>query len=217
MLEAEERQQAAFDKKLAQEEAWIRQGVRAQRSRAQGRIEALHAMRAERRARRERTGNVNLRLAEAERSGVKVIEAENMSFRLARRPAARARLHHDHHRAATRSASSGPTGRARRRSSSSSSASSRPQAGTITHGTKLEVVYFDQLRAQIDDAKTVADNIANGNETVTIDGRTRHVISYLQDFLFTPDRARTPAGCSPAASATACCWRGSSRSRPTSW
>ena len=193
VLEAEERQQALFDKKLAQEEAWIRRGVRAQRSRAQSRINQLMQMRAERRARRERTGNVNLRLTEAERSGVKVIEAEAMSFawpdgRMLVKDFTTTLIRGD------KIGIIGPNGVGKTTLIKLLLGQIAPSSGTITHGTRLEVVYFDQLREQIEDKKTVADNIANGNLTVTIDGRARNVISYLQDFLFAPDRARTPAG-----------------------
>jgi ATP-binding cassette subfamily F protein uup len=193
VIEAEEKQQALFDKKLAQEEAWIRRGVRAQRSRAQSRINQLMEMRAERRARRDRTGDVTLRLAEAERSGVKVIEAENMSFawapdRVVVRDFTTTLIRGD------KIGIIGPNGAGKTTLIKLLLGQLAPTSGTITNGTKLEVVYFDQLREQIDDSKTVADNIANGNSTVTIDGRTRNVIGYLQDFLFAPDRARTPAG-----------------------
>jgi len=192
VLEAEERQQALFDKKLAQEEAWIRRGVRAQRSRAQSRINQLMQMRAERSARRERTGNVTLRLGEAERSGVKVIEADGASFswgdgRMMLRDFSTVITRGD------KIGLIGPNGSGKTTLIKLLLGQLQPTAGLIKHGTNLEVVYFDQHRAEIDDAKTVADNIANGNSTVTIDGRSRHVISYLQDFLFTADRARTPA------------------------
>jgi len=192
VIAAEEKQQAAFDKKLAQEEVWIRKGVRAQRSRAQGRIHALMKMRADRAARRERLGNVTLRLGEAERSGVKVIDVEAMSFAY---PDGRL-LVRDFTTTFTRGDKIGiigPNGAGKSTLIKLLLGQLAPTGGTIKHGTNLEVVYFDQMRAQIDDAKTVADNIAGGNETVTVDGRTRHVISYLQDFLFTADRARTPA------------------------
>ena len=192
VLEAEEKQQAVFDKKLAQEEEWIRRGVRAQRSRAQGRIHALMAMRAERLARRERTGNATIRLAEAARSGVKVIDVENMTFaysngRVLVRDLTTTIIRGD------KIGLIGPNGAGKSTLIKLLLGELAATAGTITHGTNLEVVYYDQLRAQIADDKSVADNIVNGNATVTIEGRTRNVISYLQDFLFTPDRARTPA------------------------
>ena len=191
-LAAEERQQAALDKQLAQEEEWIRRGVRAQRSRAGARIEALRRLRTERRERRERAGSVNLRLAEAERSGVKVIEAASVSFayadgRVLVRDFSTTIIRRD------KIGLIGPNGAGKTTLIKLLLGQLAPTAGVITQGTNLEVVYFDQLRAQIDDTRSVADNIANGNATVTIDGRTRHVISYLQDFLFTPERARTPA------------------------
>jgi len=192
VLEAEEKQRALFDKKLAQEEAWVRRGVRAQRTRAQSRINQLEQMRAERRARRERTGNATLRLAEAERSGVKVVAVENMTFAW---PGS-APLVRDFSTTIMRGDKIGligPNGAGKTTLIKLLLGEIAPSAGTITHGTRLEVVYFDQLRAQIDDDKSVADNIAGGNDTVTIDGRTRNIISYLQDFLFEPKRARTPA------------------------
>ena len=192
VIAAEEKQQAAFDKKLAQEEVWIRKGVRAQRSRAQGRIHALMKMRAERSARRARVGNATLRLSEADRSGIKVIDVENMSFAY---PDGRL-IVRDFTTTLTRGDKIGiigPNGSGKSTLIKLLLGQLQPTSGTITQGTQLAFVYFDQMRAQINDSKSVADNIADGNETVTIDGRTRHVISYLQDFLFTPDRARTPA------------------------
>ena len=191
-LEAEERQQAAFDKKLAQEEEWIRRGVKAQRSRAQGRVHQLMAMRAERAARRSRVGNANLKLVEAERSGAKVVEVENMSFNY---PDGRV-LVKDFSTTIMRGDKIGligPNGAGKTTLIKLLLGQLAPTSGTIKHGTRMEVTYFDQLRSLIDDNKTVADNLNLGSDSITIDGRTRHVISYLQDFLFTPDRARTPA------------------------
>ena len=150
-------------------------------------------MRAERRAGANERAMSTCELAEAERSGVKVIEVENTAFawpdgRLLMRDFTTLIIRGD------KIGIIGPNGVGKTTLLKLLLGQIAPTSGTITHGTKLEVVYFDQLREQIDDARTVADNIANGNPTVTIDGRTRNVISYLQDFLFAPDRARTPAG-----------------------
>jgi ATP-binding cassette subfamily F protein uup len=191
-LEAEERQRAAADKKLAQEEEWIRRGVRAQRKRAGARIEALYALRAERKARRDRAGGAVIKITAADESGVKVIEAEDLSFAY---PGA-SPLVTGFSTIITRGDKIGligPNGAGKTTILKLLLGQLAPTGGTLKHGTKLEVVYFDQLRAQIDDSKTVADNVADGNTHVTIEGRTKHVISYLQDFLFEPDRARTPA------------------------
>ncbi len=193
VLEAEERQRALFDKKLAQEEEWIRRGVKAQRSRATARINALKEMRAQARARRDRTGTATIKLAEADRSGVKVIEAENVSYAYTAGGVPVIRDFSTVIRRGEKIGILGPNGAGKTTLIKLLLGQIQPTAGSVKHGTNLEVVYFDQLRAQIDDNKTVADNIANGNPTVTIDGRTKNVISYLQDFLFEPTRARTPA------------------------
>ena len=192
VIEAEEKQIAAFNKKLAQEEAWIRQGVRAQRSRAQARIHALERMRAEARARRARTGEAAMKLSDASRTGVKVIDVENASFAYGDGvPVIR-----DLTTTITRGEKIGiigPNGAGKTTLIKLLLGQLAPTQGAVRHGTNLEVIYLDQLRAQIDDNKTVAENINDGADTVTIDGRTRHVISYLQDFLFAPDRSRSPA------------------------
>ena len=193
VLEQIERQQALFDKKLAQEEAWIRRGVKAQRSRAQSRINQLMQMREERRARRDRVGNANLKLVEAERSGVKVIETTDLSFKWPNgdylvKDLTTTIIRGD------KIGLIGPNGAGKTTLIKILLGQLAPTEGEIKHGSRLEVVYFDQLREQIDDKKTVADNIANGNSTVFVNGFSKNVISYLQDFLFEPSRARTPAG-----------------------
>jgi ATP-binding cassette subfamily F protein uup len=156
------------------------------------RINALKAMRAEARARREGVGSAQLKLAEAERTGQKVIEAEKLSFAWPGAPV----VVRDFSLVVQRGDKIGilgPNGAGKTTLIKLLLGQIAPSSGSVKLGTKLEVVYFDQLRAQIDDDKTVADNIANGNATVTIEGRSRNVISYLQDFLFEPARARTPA------------------------
>jgi len=192
LLLAEEKQRAAFDKKLAQEEEWLRRGVKARRTRDMGRVARLKEMRVERRARREVAGTVNLRMTEAGRSGVKVIDAENISFGYPGGPL----LVRDFSTVITRGDKIGligPNGAGKTTFIKLLLGELTPTSGVLKHGTQMEVLYFDQMRAQIDGDKTVAENIADGNETVTINGKTKHVISYLQDFLFEPDRARTPA------------------------
>jgi ABC transport system ATP-binding/permease protein len=213
VLEAEEVQRALFDKKLAQEEVWIRRGVKAQRSRANNRIHALEKMRAERAARRERTGTAKMTAQEADRSGFKVIACEGASFRYAEADAKPAVTATGDARSEGKASSQnrwivrdlttriergdkigivGPNGAGKTTLLRLLLGQLAPQEGVIEQGTRLEVVYFDQLRAQLDETLRVQDAVADGNPTVTINGRTRHVISYLEDFLFDPTRARTP-------------------------
>jgi ATP-binding cassette subfamily F protein uup len=190
VLEAEEVQRALFDKKLAQEEVWIRRGVKAQRSRANNRIHALEKMRAERAARRDRAGTAKMTAQEADRSGFKVIATENAGFRYADRWIVRdltTRIERG-----DKIGIVGPNGAGKTTLLRLLLGQLAPQTGTVEQGTRLEIVYFDQLRAQLDETMRVQDAVADGNATVTINGRTRHVISYLEDFLFQPDRARTP-------------------------
>src|SRR3954471_6560790 len=190
VLEAEEVQRALFDKKLAQEEVWIRRGVKAQRSRANNRIHALEKMRAERAARRERAGSAKMTAQEADRSGFKVIACEGAGFRYGDRWIVRdltTRIERG-----DKIGIVGPNGAGKTTLLRLLLGQLAPQEGTIEQGTRLEIVYFDQLRAQLDDTMRVQDAVADGNSSVTINGRTRHVISYLEDFLFEPARARTP-------------------------
>ncbi len=190
VLEAEEVQRAQFDKKLAQEEEWIRRGVKAQRSRAQNRINALKQMRAEKAARRVRAGTARITAQEADRSGFKVVACEGVGFRYGDRWIVRdftTRIERG-----DKIGIVGPNGAGKTTLLRLLLGQLTPQEGTVEHGTRLEVVYFDQLRAQLDESLRVQDAVADGNPTVTINGRTRHVISYLEDFLFEPARARTP-------------------------
>ncbi|HUR57375.1 MAG TPA: ATP-binding cassette domain-containing protein [Opitutaceae bacterium] len=190
VMEAEEIRRAQFDKKLAQEEVWIRRGVKAQRSRANNRIHALEKMRAERAARRDRTGKATITAQEADRSGFKVIATEGAGFRYDDRWIVRdltTRVERG-----DKIGIVGPNGAGKTTLLRLLLGQLQPQTGTVEQGTRLEIVYFDQLRAQLDDTMRVQDAVADGNATVTINGRTRHVISYLEDFLFEPTRARTP-------------------------
>ncbi len=190
VLEAEEVQRAQFDKKLAQEEEWIRRGVRAQRSRAQNRINALKTMRAERAARRERAGTAKITTQSADRSGFKVVTCEDVSFRYGEHWVIRdfnARVERG-----DKIGIVGPNGAGKTTLLRLLLGQLAPQSGKVEQGTRLEIVYFDQLRAQLDESMRVQDAVADGNPTVTINGRNRHVISYLEDFLFEPARARTP-------------------------
>jgi len=190
VLEAEEVARAQFDKKLAQEEVWIRRGVKAQRSRANNRIHALEKMRAERAARRERTGKATITAQEADRSGFKVITCEGAGFRYGESWIVRdltTRIERG-----DKIGIVGPNGAGKTTLLRLLLGQLVPQTGTIEQGSRLEIVYFDQLLAQLDETMRVQDAVADGNATVTIDGRTRHVISYLEDFLFEPARARTP-------------------------
>jgi ABC transport system ATP-binding/permease protein len=190
-LEAEAQQQALFDKKLAEEEVWIRQGIKARRTRNEGRVRALKKLREERQARRDRTGNVRLAVQEVERSGNLVLEAKHVDFSYGDHPVVRdfstLILRGD------RVGLIGPNGSGKTTLLRILLGELQPQAGTVRHGTRLQIAYFDQLRAQIVEDQTVQENVGEGADTVLINGQRRHVIGYLQDFLFSPDRARSPA------------------------
>ena len=189
-LAAEEKQNALFDKKLAQEEVWIRTGIKARRTRNEGRVRALEAMRRERSQRRDTVGRVKLDIQEADRSGALVAALENVSFLRGPRPIIRdlstSVMRGD------RIGIIGPNGAGKTTLLRLMLGELAPSAGAVRLGTNLRIAFFDQLRDQLDDEKTVADNVADGYETVQIGGHSRHVIGYLQDFLFTPDRTRTP-------------------------
>lgn len=191
MLEVEAEQRAQFDKKLAREEIWIRQGIRARRTRNEGRVRALQQLRVTRQARREQPGAARLQVQAAERSGNLVIEAKNVSFRYhASQP-----LIEDFSTLIMRGDKIGilgPNGSGKTTLLRLLLQQLTPQHGTVRLGTRLEVVYADQLREQLDDHKTVQENVASGNETIIFNGKPRHILSYLQDFLFVPERARSP-------------------------
>ncbi|MFY9975122.1 MAG: ATP-binding cassette domain-containing protein [Chromatiaceae bacterium] len=187
---AEEQANAQLDRKLAEEEVWIRQGIKARRTRNEGRVRALKSLRDERRARRTELGTARLRLSESERSGKLVVEAEGVGYGWEGR-----QLIRDLDTLILRGDKVGiigPNGSGKSTLLRLLLGELEPQAGTIRRGTNLQVAYFDQLRAQLDPDKTVQENVAEGSDQVSVDGRSRHVLSYLRDFLFTPERARQP-------------------------
>jgi ATP-binding cassette subfamily F protein uup len=188
-LAADEKQNALFDKKLAQEEVWIRTGIKARRTRNEGRVRALEAMRRERSERRDAVGRVKLEIQEADRSGALVAALEGVTF--LRGP--RAIIHEltTTVMRGDRIGIIGPNGSGKTTLLKLMLGELAPSAGSVRLGTNLRIAFFDQLRDSLDDEKTVADNVADGYETVQIDGQPRHVVGYLQDFLFAPDRART--------------------------
>ncbi|MBT8042718.1 MAG: ATP-binding cassette domain-containing protein, partial [Pontiella sp.] len=187
LLDGEAGQWAQFDKKLAQEEIWIRKGIKARRTRNEGRVRALEKMRSERGQRRERTGTVNMQVVEAGLSGRKVIRAKHVSY------------DYDDLSIITnldveimrgdKIGIIGPNGCGKSTLIKILLGQLEPRVGTVVHGTKLEVAYFDQHRALLDESKSVAENIA-ADEFITIGDSKKHVLGYLQDFLFAPDRAR---------------------------
>ena len=188
LLAAEARQAALFDKKLAQEEAWIRKGIEARRTRNEGRVRALKAMREARAQRRERQGTARMQVQEAERSGTLVIEAKGAGFGYDDRPVIR-----DLTTTIMRGDKVGiigPNGSGKTTLLRLLLGQVPPHEGTIRHGTNLEVAYFDQLKATLDEEKTVQQNVSE-YETIAINGQPRHVLGYLQDFLFPPERSRS--------------------------
>jgi len=191
-LEAEETANALFDKNLAKEEVWIRQGIKARRTRNEGRVRALKALREERKQRRERQGRANLQLQTATASGKQVIVAKQISFA---HPGSGQKLIDNFSLVIQRGDHIGLLG------ANGSGKSTllhlllgelAPDSGAVTTGTKLQLAYFDQLRGQLDLEKSVLDNLAEGRDFIEINGQNRHVLSYLSDFLFSPQRARTP-------------------------
>lgn len=189
MLHAEAKLNAEFDKKLAQEEKWIRQGIKARRTRNEGRVRALEAMRIVRSKRRESLGNVTLTANEADKSGHLVIEAKNLSHSFGSQWLIKdfsLRIMRG-----DRIGLIGPNGVGKSTLLNILLKKLEPEHGVITHGTKLEIAYFDQLRVALDLEKTVAENVTQGSDTIEINGSRKHIISYLSDFLFSPQRALT--------------------------
>ncbi len=187
---AEAQQQAQFDRKLAQEEIWIRQGIQARRTRNEGRVRQLQSMRAEYQTRRQRQGQAKLRLNQAESSGKQVCEATRIHF---------ARGEHEIIRdfsttilRGDRIGIIGPNGCGKSTLLQLLLGQLQPTSGQITLGTQLKIAYSDQMRVQLDEQQTVLDTVAGGSEQVTINGKHQHVISYLADFLFAPTRSRQP-------------------------
>ena len=187
-LEVEAKTRAAFEKKLSLEEAWLRKGVKARRTRNEGRVLALKRLREERKAWRTRAGNSNFSLQQSATSGAKVITvrqaAATLGGRTVLKPFDAEIMRGD------RIGVIGPNGSGKTTLLRLLLGQLPPSSGEVEHGTKLKIAYFDQMRAQLDDSTTVFDNVADGNETVIINGKGRHVMTYLQDFLFSPDRAR---------------------------
>ncbi|KJV41135.1 ATP-binding cassette domain-containing protein [Acinetobacter brisouii] len=188
-LEAEEKQNALFDKKLAEEEAWIRQGIKARRTRNEGRVRALKALREESKARRFQQGKVNMGVQEAQRSGKLVFDIEHLSVQYGDKP-----LIHDFSALVMRGDRIGLVGDngVGKTTLIKAILGDVEHTGTVKTGTQLEVAYFDQLRNQLELEKSVAANVSEGSDFVDVNGQRRHIYSYLQDFLFSPERARTP-------------------------
>ncbi|MEP7135091.1 MAG: ATP-binding cassette domain-containing protein [Chloroflexota bacterium] len=190
MLSAEAQQNVLFDKKLAQEEVWIRKGIEARRTRNEGRVRALKRLREQRKERRELSGKVRMQIGSENRSGRLVIEVENVSYAYSNKT-----IINNFTTTIQRGDKIGIVG------ANGSGKTTllkllmgqlAPTQGEVEHGTNVEMAYFDQLRAQLDESKSILDNIGQGRDTITINGRTRNLMGYLEDFLFTRERARAP-------------------------
>jgi ATP-binding cassette subfamily F protein uup len=190
MLSAEQEENVNFDKKLAQEEQWIRQGIEARRTRNEGRVRALKRLREIRQQRREQPGKVRMQIQADRRSGRLVIEAEGLSFAYAGRQVV------DNFSITIQRGDKvgiiGPNGSGKTTLLRLLIGELAPDAGEVQHGTNLEVSYLDQLRAQLDENQSVLDNVGLGRDTITINGKSRNLVGYLEDFLFSSDRVRAP-------------------------
>ncbi|WP_404394838.1 ABC transporter ATP-binding protein [Pseudoalteromonas phenolica] len=189
-LKVEEAQNALFDKKLAEEEAWIRQGIKARRTRNEGRVRALKALRVERKQRVEQVGKADFNIETADRSGKLVFEAKNLKHAFKDKP-----IVNDFSTLVMRGdrvGLIGPNGVGKTTLLKLLFGQLEAVSGSVKQGVNLEVAYFDQYREKLDEEATVQDNVAEGKQEVMMGGRSRHVLGYLQDFLFPPARARTP-------------------------
>lgn len=190
LLEQEATRDKLFDKRLAQEEVWIRQGIKARRTRNEGRVRALKALRDERSQRRERQGQAGFAMASTERSGKQVLEIEHLNFKIGDN-----QLVTDFNTVVERGdkiALIGPNGVGKTTLIRLILGETKPDSGIVKSGTKLEVAYFDQTQDDLDPEMNILDTVAQGNDQIQIGDRTLHVYSYLQEFLFTPERARAP-------------------------
>jgi ATP-binding cassette subfamily F protein uup len=189
-LRVEADQDALFDKKLAQEEAWLRRGIKARRTRNEGRVRALETLRDERRARRDEPGRVRAQLQEAEKSGRVVLRCKDVAFGYGGAPIVRdfsAKLMRG-----DRIGILGPNGCGKTTLIELLLGNLAPGHGAVVAGTKLEVAHFEQLHDVLDDRKTVLENLGEGRETINVGGSERHVVGYLRDFLFTPEQIQGP-------------------------
>jgi len=192
LLEGEARQEALFDKRLAQEEVWLRKGIKARRTRNEGRVRRLKEMRQERAARRKQIGELKITIQEGERSGARIVKADNIGFSFGDRVILE--NFSTEIMRGDRVGLIGPNGAGKTTLLRLLLGQLQPQTGTLRLGTQLEVSYFDQLRRQLDETKTVKESVGDGNESIIVNGNSRHILSYLEDFLFTPDRARMGVG-----------------------
>lgn len=190
MLSAEQEHNVLFDKKLAQEEAWIRRGIEARRTRNEGRVRALKRLRELRAERRDQAGKVKMQVQEAKRSGRLVIEAEELSYAYDNKPIL------DHFstviQRGDRVGIIGPNGSGKTTLLRVLMGELAPQKGMVELGSNLEIAYFDQLRTQLDETQSVMDNVGEGRDTIQINGKSRNLVGYLEDFLFTRDRVHAP-------------------------
>jgi ATP-binding cassette subfamily F protein uup len=190
MLSAEQTENALFDKKLAQEEQWIRKGIEARRTRNEGRVRALKRLREMRTERREQVSKVRMQIGTENRSGRLVIEVENINYSVGGKQIVR-----DFSTTIQRGDKIGiigPNGSGKTTLLRILMGELKPDSGELRHGTNVEMSYFDQLRAQLDESKSILDNVGQGRDTITINGKARNLMGYLEDFLFTRDRVKAP-------------------------